>query len=726
MKWVDKQIRSRLETDQQNFEGVFSDLAGVVMGKKSNSKILSEKEKVTNAIAEILKYYRVQPEPLPEEIHSVNDQLEYLLRPSGVMRREVELTGKWYKDSVGPLLGFLKDGTPVALLPCGMNSYRYFDWETKKEVRLNEKTAHFLRTDAFCFYRPLPSKKLVVSDLFQYILRTLTPSDYGMLIGTTLAVTLLGLLSPMITKLIYAQIIPSGVTGLLLPVFTMLLGVAVSTALISIVKNLIVSRIQTQLSISVESAAMARVLSLPASFFKQYGAGDLASRTQGISRLCTTFVSTVLTTGLSSVFSLVYLGQVFSFAPVLVVPSLIITLLSLLVTVVTALYQLTYSRKEMKASIKNAGIVYSLLSGIQKIKLSGAERRAFIHWSKSYEEQARYQYDKPLLIKIGPALSTIISLAGTIFVYYFAARGNVSVANYMAFNSAFGMVAGAMTSMAGISLTLAQIRPSLEMVEPILQAEPEVAVGKQVLTKVSGGIELTNVSFRYTEDGPMILDGLSINIRPGQYVAIVGETGCGKSTLMRLMLGFEKPLKGAVYYDGHDMEKIDLKSLRHHIGVVMQNGKLFQGDIYSNIVISAPQLSQKEAWEAAETAGIAEDIRAMPMGMQTLISEGGGGISGGQRQRLMIARAIAPKPKILLFDEATSALDNLTQRKVSESLDQLKSTRIVIAHRLSTIRHCDRILVLEHGKIVADGNYDELLHSNAYFAQLVRRQQVNS
>ena len=224
---------------------------------------------------------------------------------------------------------------------------------------------------------------------------------------------------------------------------------------------------------------------------------------------------------------------------------------------------------------------------------------------------------------------------------------------------------------------------------------------------------------------PNIINKLSLKISPGQYVAIVGKTGCGKSTLMRIMLGFERPQRGAVYYDGKDLETVDLKSLRHCIGTVMQNGKLFSGDIYSNITISAPELSQEKAWEAAETAGIAEDIRRMPMGMHTLISEGSGGISGGQRQRLMIARAIAPKPKILMLDEATSALDNITQKQVSDSLEKLKCTRIVIAHRLSTIRHCDRIVVLEDGKILEDGNYDELLAQGGLFAELVERQRID-
>ena len=194
---------------------------------------------------------------------------------------------------------------------------------------------------------------------------------------------------------------------------------------------------------------------------------------------------------------------------------------------------------------------------------------------------------------------------------------------------------------------------------------------------------------------------------------------------MRLLLGFEKPDKGAIYYDGKDMANLDLRSLRRKIGAVMQSGSLFQGDIYSNIVISAPQLTLDEAWEAAEMAGIADDIRGMPMGMQTLISEGQGGISGGQKQRLMIARAVAPKPRILMFDEATSALDNRTQKQVADALDGLKCTRIVIAHRLSTIRHCDRILVMDNGSIAESGSYEELIAKNGLFAELVEKQRLD-
>ena len=280
-------------------------------------------------------------------------------------------------------------------------------------------------------------------------------------------------------------------------------------------------------------------------------------------------------------------------------------------------------------------------------------------------------------------------------------------------------------SVSGIALSVARIQPILEMAEPFLKNEPETAHGKEIVTSISGRIEMEHVSFRYDQSSPYIFDDLSLKIRPGEYVAIVGKTGCGKSTLVRLLLGFEKPEKGAIFYDNRDMDGLDLPSLRKKIGTVMQDAGLFQGDIFSNIVITAPELTLDDAWDAAEKAGIADDIRAMPMGMHTVVSEGQGGISGGQRQRLMIARAIAPKPKLLIFDEATSALDNKTQRQVSEALDKMGCTRIVIAHRLSTIRHCDRILVLDGGRIAENGTYDELIAKGGLFAELVKRQRLD-
>ena len=702
-------------------------MAAAVLGSKVTGSLSDGSAAAKSAIDEILKYYHVKSREVPDNIKDTNEQLEYLMRPYGIMRRTVRLEKGWYRDAVGAMLGVMKEsGRVVALIPAGFSGYCYIDPDSGKKIKINRRNQRLFDTEAIAFYKPFPLKKIGLGSVAKYIAETLSAADFALIALATLALSLIGMLSPKLNNILFAAVLPSGSVRLLLSIAVFTVSVSVSSLLISATKEMITARINTKMSVSVQAAAMMRIMSLPADFFKGYGSGDLSSRAAHISSLCNMLVSAVLTTGLTSAFSLIYISQIFIYAPLLVVPAIAVILVTVAFSLISSFAQMRISKKQMELSAKESGMSYALISGIQKIKLAGAEKRAFARWGNLYAQNAKLTYNPPAFIKLNSVISLAISLIGNIVMYAAAVKSGVSVADYYAFGTAYGMVSGAFMSLAGMALTAAQIKPILETVQPFFNTVPEISEGKEVITRLSGGIELTNVSFRYNENMPLILDNMSLKIRPGQYVAIVGKTGCGKSTLMRLLLGFEKPQKGAVYYDGRDIERIDLKSLRRRIGVVMQNGKLFSGDIYSNIVISAPWLTQSDAWDAAEKAGIAEDIRRMPMGMNTIISEGSGGISGGQRQRLMIARAIAPKPKILMLDEATSALDNLTQKRVSESLDSLKCTRIVIAHRLSTIKQCDRILVLDGGKITEDGTYDELIAQNGVFAELVERQRLDT
>ena len=727
MGWFDEQIKQRKKNDEDLFSEAFVGIADAVLGSKMSAAFNTDEAKAQGAIEEILKYYHVKPREVPDSIKGLNDRLEYLLRPNGIMRRNVNLEKGWYKDAIGAVLGTRKDdGSVVAFIPKGLVGYVYFDVPTGKWVKLNKKNASLFDDEGICFYKPFPLGKLTLASLMRYIIETLSTADFVLIALATLATTAIGLLGPKLNNLLMGTVVNSKNYQLLIGITVFMISVSISTMLITSVKSLLMARINTKMSLSVQAATMMRVLSLPADFFKKYASGDLSSRAQYIQSLCNMLISTVLTTGLTSLFSLMYISQIFAYAPALVVPALGIILATIIFSLITTFAQMKYTKKKMELSAQESGMSYAMITGVQKIKLSGAEKRMFARWSKLYSEQLMLSYNPPMFLRAGGAFSAIISMGGMILMYFMAVQSGVSVADYYAFNTAYGMVSGAFMSVVSIAGTIAQFKPTIEMAKPIMEAIPEVSEGKLVVERLSGGIELNNVSFRYNENMPNVVDNLSLKIRPGQYVAIVGSTGCGKSTLMRIMLGFEKPQKGAVYYDGKDLAGIDLKSLRRKIGVVMQNGKLFQGDIYSNIVISAPQLSMDEAWAAAEMSGIAEDIRRMPMGMHTIISEGSGGISGGQRQRLMIARAIAPKPKILMFDEATSALDNITQKIVSESLEKLKCTRIVIAHRLSTIKECDRIIYLEKGKIVEDGTYDELIALNGKFAELVERQRLDT
>lgn len=726
MGWFDEQIRQAKKNDQDVFEEAILRMASVVLGK--NAGEMNDSRIVTKeTIDEILKYYHYKPVEIPDMITDPDEQLEYCLRPHGIMRRKVELKKGWYKDSYGPLMAFRnEDDMPVALFPKSVSGYWYKDPESGKHVTINKKNQGEFAEDAICFYRPLPLRKLDTSDLFVFMKSCFSVSDWVLLLAMAGVFTAVGMMMPYITRLLTGFVLRSGKNAILIGTAVFILSVIISKELVNAVYGLAVTRMQSKASLSIESAVMMRLLNLPAEFFRQYTAGELASRFQAITQLCQLMIGNVLSMGLTAVFSLAYMYQVFHYASGLLLPALLIILMTVVINLMAANKQQKVTAKVMEQQAKTSGISYALICGIQKVKLAGAEKRAFARWANEYAKQTDMNYNAPLLILISSALTRAVTLIGTIVLYYFAVKTNVEPSKYIAFNSAFGMITGAFASLAGVTLMVAQIKPIVDMIKPILSAEPESADNKMMVNTISGGIELSNVYFRYKENMPYVVDGMSLKIMPGEYIAIVGTTGCGKSTLMRLLLGFETPERGAIYYDGKDMSKLDLKSLRRRIGAVTQDGGLFQGSIYSNITISAPQLTQDEAWKAAEIAGIADDIRNMPMGMHSMISEGQGGISGGQKQRLMIARAIAPKPNLLMFDEATSALDNKTQKQVSEALDKMKCTRIVIAHRLSTIKNCDRILMLDKGKIIEDGTYDELIAMNGRFAELVERQRLDS
>ena len=727
MSWFDEQIRERMQRDQDVMEDSFLQIAGAVLGNRAVQDLENDRQVAREALDEILKYYHYKPVQIPEEVEGFEEQLDYVLRPLGVMTRDVLLTRGWYRNAFGPMLGTLREnGMAVALIPGKLYGYSFLNPATGRIVRLNRETEKLLNEEAMCFYRPLPLKKLGIPDLMLYMKDCITRGDMALILFSAFLVTKVSLLEPRAYGLITGRILRSGNLSLLGGMSVFLLSAALTSSILSAMNSILLQRISMKTSLAVESAVMMRILSLPLRFFRQYSSGEITSRASSVNTLCGMLLSFVLSTGLSSLMSLLFIGQIFRFTPMLVIPSIILVLVTTIISFITSMRQIPVSRELMELSAKDTGMSYAMISGIQKIRLSGAEKRAFARWGKLYAKEAELQYNPPVFLKINPVITTAVSLTGTIVLYYMAVRSGVTPSDYFAFNASYGHVMGAFSSLAGIAISVAFIQPTLEMVEPILKTEPEITEQKEAVTSLSGSIDVSHVSFRYEDNMPYVFQDLSLKVKAGEYVAIVGRTGCGKSTLIRLLLGFETPEKGAIFYDGRDLAGLDPRSLRRKMGVVSQNGELMQGDIYSNITISAPHLNLEAAWEAAEIAGIAQDIRDMPMGMQTVISEGQGGISGGQKQRLLIARAVAPGPSILILDEATSALDNKTQKHVAEALDQLRCTRIVIAHRLSTIRNCDRILVMDEGSIAEEGSYEELIAKKGIFADLVERQRLDT
>ena len=721
---MEEQILERQLSDDELFEYSFIKLAGAVMGHEFGQALMDNRRETKDAMDAILKYFHLSSVNVPETVTDPEEQLTWICRAHGLMYRRVRLTEGWQKDAIGPMLGVFRDsGKPVALLPNKSTGYSYRDQNGKKRS-VDDASAAVIEDEAVCFYVPFPAKKLSLKELAVYILQRISRMDLVWLLTMMIAATLTGLILPRLNRILFSEVYMSGSVQVLLGITIFMVCQTLSQAMFKAMQNGFMAKIQQRLNLDVQAAATIRLLTLPARFFANFSAGDLHTRIGKLPRLCDTLVSVVLTNGISSLFSIIYITQIQAIAPALLVPSLVIIGLTTAFTIASSVLQIRTSRKQMAMEAKENAMSYAMITGMQKIRLAGAERRFFGRWAELYSQNAYALYNLPMILRLNKAINLAITLFGTLWLYSAALSAGVSVADYYAFNTAFGMVFGAFSGFSTMALEAAKIRPMLEMAEPILNTIPETGEERHSIEQLSGGIELNTVCFRYNEESPWIMNGITFKIRPNDYVAIVGKTGCGKSTLVRLLLGFEKPEKGAIYYDGHDLESLDPRSLRQKIGTVMQNGSLFIGSILENITVSAPNLPEEGAWEAAEIAGIADDIRAMPMGMQTLVSEGSGGFSGGQKQRLLIARAVAPKPRILIFDEATSALDNVTQKQVTDALDKFQCTRIVIAHRLSTIRSCNRILFLDHGKIVEDGSYEELMEKKGQFYELVKRQQA--
>ena len=721
--WFGNQLKKRLRSDQNLFSDSLSNVGDIIVGSRVLEMNQESMLRITmNAISELLHVFHLDPDDWPERLTEPEEILDYFMTPAGIMQRKVELTDDWYHHAIGIYLASTKDGRLIVLMP-RRGHYEYLDHATGMTVRVTARNAADISHEATCFYRPLPQRPLTVRDLLAFTFKELSVYDYLAITLIILSLIGLSMFTPVVTRYLLSQVIYADNLAPLISVGFLLITVSVSTMLMTIAREIAMNKILIKTDVSIRAAVMMRLISLPATFFRGYSTAELATRAQTINGLCTSICHALFSSGVTALLSLIYVIQIFHMTPKLAVPSLTVILVMSLFIAIAVWLQMGVTEKQLRYNSVQHGILYSYITNIEKIKTAAMEKRVFSTWLNAYRKSAEPQYNPPKLLVLRPVFTAGIPLLGTLWFYQIAVSSHITPSSFMGFQASFGLLLAAFTQLFDVVQNIAMIRPILNNVKPILDAVPELTDNKKNVGTLTGAITLTGVSFHYGDSGVQVLKDLNLSIRSGEYVAIVGRSGCGKSTLMRLLIGFEKPQTGTVCYDGYDIRSVNIQSLRRRIGCVMQNDRLFPGNILSNIAISCPGLTEEEAWQAAETAGIADDIRAMPMGMHTLISEGSSCISGGQRQRLIIARAVASKPKILLMDEATSALDNLTQKAVSEALDKLNVTRIVIAHRLSTVRNCSRILVLDEGRIAESGTYDELIAKNGLFAELIRFQQ---
>jgi ATP-binding cassette subfamily C protein len=652
------------------------------------------------------------------------DPLSRIARASHIRTRQVTLDPNWWRVDSGSILAFAGDDkAPVALVRTSTGRYDMVNPAAGTRTRVDRDLAATLSPSAWVFYRPFPGKALGLKEIFRFA-TTGSSRDLVSIVLLGAATGLLALLPPLATGELFGTIIPQAEKPRLWQLAIVLILSAVAIALFQVTRSIAITRVEARIDASVQPALWDRLLNLPTGFFRDYTAGNLASRAMGIDTARQLLTGTAISSLLGIVFSLFSFALLFYYNVALALIASVLTVIAVVVSVFATYRQLAMQRKLTAIQSNITGMVFQYLTGIPKLRVAGAEDRAYATWAKVFAGQKTQSMNVQKTANAFAVFGSTWPVLGTVAIFAYVARSEpitMSTADLLAFLVAFAqfMAAGLLT--ANAVSTVLQCVPLYEQARPILQALPEVDITRTDPGTLNGEIEINHVSFRYNSDGPLALNNVTIKIQPGQFVALVGPSGAGKSSIFRLLLGFESPENGSIYFDGQDVSGIDPEALRRQMGVVTQDSKVLPGSIFVNIV-GATLLTLDDAWEAARLAGLDEDIRQMPMGMQTVVSEGGATFSGGQLQRLMIARAIVRRPRILLFDEATSALDNRTQTIVSRSLEQLQATRVVIAHRLSTIQNADLIYVIEGGRVTQTGRYSDLIDAPGPFAELAKRQ----
>lgn len=678
-----------------------------------------------------------------EDLKRVN-YVEAISRASKVRYRNVKLRYKWYQHDNGPLLAFIKglgaDGSstelrPVVLLPANKGAFgqKIFDPQGGVIRQLTQEDINELDEDALMFYRPYPEQATSFMDLGKWAASTFRGS-LGLLLAISVLISLTGMLSPIFFGHIVDKAIPDGDRRMLWEMALCLLGVTLGSIAFSLGQGILTLRVKTGITLHMQSAVMDRLLNLPLTFFKKFSSGDLLNRSMIISEISAE-VSGIAIKGIFAGFSTcISILLLFYYSVTLAIIPLCFGALSCICSLYLGIKVRRAALDYERGSGKLNGFLFQMVTSISKFRVAGAERLVFHEWSNRYSQQLKYLSQILSYNNWNKVINPAITLCSTIALYLLVvksmgqptASGGAAVltmGTFVAFNSAFGNFMRGVESLTETAVDIIDSFAKQDIAKPIINAKPELDYSKEDPGQINGEIDMRNVSFRYSEDGPYILRDLSLKIHEGDFVAFVGPSGCGKSTLFRLLLGFEEPEIGSILYNNQDISGLDINSIRRQIGTVLQTASISAGSMFENIA-SGLVITLDEAWMAAKDAGLDEDINAMPMGMHTLVSEGGGNLSGGQRQRLLIARSLVTNPKILLFDEATSALDNRTQEIVSRSISRRNVTRLVIAHRLSTIEDADHIVVLNKGNIEQQGTFDSLKKEKGMFSRMISRQTV--
>lgn len=642
-------------------------------------------------------------------------------RISNFTCREVVLQPKWFRSDCGVLLGTC-EGKAVACYRRRGKKYVMYDGEREQPV--TAALAQTIAPKAYSIGRALPRTALTGKQVFSFCKKSVPRRALVWILLLGLAGTLIGILEPTLNQKIYDEYIPLGDFGMVVQLCVLIGAFMLGDVFFTMVKRLTEFLVSCHVSYDLQNAVYWRIFQLPESFFRRFGSGDLAQRLTQAGTIAGKVTTQIVSTGFAFVFSLFYLWRMIRYSGKLTVWAILMALAFIALLLFLQMRSLRYEAQETEANGRAVSRLYQYLAGVDKLRMAGAEERAILEYLTPFTEEQRCNIREGRITTFSDSLRDVASYVFAMVLYYVIVKKQqeISIGSFMAFNSAFGTFSAALMQLLSAAVTVYRLKPLYQRLKPIMDEAPEDSGEKQIVQSLEGNVELEHVSFAYSPETGNVLHDVSFRVRPGEYVAIVGPSGCGKSTLLKLLLGFEQPGQGKVRYDGRDIGTLDVHTLRRRLGVVLQDGKLIAGSIFENITITSSGATMKDVNAVIEAVGLKPDIDRMPMGVQTVLSESGNTISGGQQQRILIARAIMSRPQVLYFDEATSALDNPTQAKVCRSLDAMHVTRIVIAHRLSTVRGCDRILVLNNGVIQEEGNFDSLMEKKGLFYEMAKRQ----
>ena len=679
-----------------------------------------------NAMAFLCRMRKIRIAPLDRVQESCGDDFTVsdIARLSGFLCREVKLTRSWTLYDTEPVLIFRSDDQVPVVAFRHKGNITYWDPETAQLGSLKKIVSDFSTCSAYALSKPLPGKINGFQDIIHFTLSDFNVWDFVSLFVSTLLASSAGILVTKLNEILFDSVVPSGETEILFSLCLTLIFCMIGSLMFSISKSVAGFRLSSRARYSLQAALYDRLFHMPSSFFRNKDCGSVSYRIDNLPNIYISCFSSIIEIFTSSVFSLVYFTQMSIYSQRLSFFSLFFVFLNVTLTIIIGLKYKNYQSQRGFITGKIRSFLFQTFGGINSIRTNGVENEFFLRYLDNLSEYSK----SDLKISRGQRLSSVVSSAsifGALTFFFFEMsnyRLSLSTGQFIAFLSIFSAFSSSAGDIAQNILKLIIMQPVLKNSSDVLNEVPESASSGIVVPNLEGKITVSNLSFSYGKPSEAVLKHINLQVKPGEYVAIVGPSGCGKSTLLKLLLGFERPSDGKIYYDDIDLDRINKTELRRKIGTVLQDGVLFNGSIYKNIAISCPNVSDQEIFSAADAADLTDDIAAMPLGFNTLVSEQTHTISTGQKQRIMIARAIVGKPDIIFMDEATSSLDNISQAKIRNNLADLHATRIVIAHRLSTVADCDRIYVMDNGSIVEEGSYQELMEKKGLFYQLAQRQ----